>query len=67
MSSNTPTGNNKSFEESVEEGLKDTDLTPEEFDREEQQRRQRMARAFQHLADDAPEVSVGTPRRPRRR
>ncbi len=55
MSSNTRT---RKFEQSVVEGLEETDLTPEAFDREEDERRRRLARAFAHLADDAPEISL---------
>ena len=57
MSSNMPT---REFEESVNEGLEHTEVTPEEHDREEDERKKRMARAFAHLADeDAPEIVPG--------
>ena len=43
MSSNTPT---QKFEQSVQAGLQENELTPEDFDREEAERRKAMARAF---------------------
>ena len=54
MSSNTRT---QKFEASIEEGLENNALTPEAFDGEEAERRKRMARAFAHLDEDAPELT----------
>lgn len=56
MSSNTRT---KKFEESVREGLEHTEITPEEFDREEDERRRSLARAFANFGDDAPVITPG--------
>ena len=55
MSSNMPT---RKFEESVREGLENTEVSPEEFDKEEVERKKRMARAFADLDDDEDEIAL---------